>query len=290
MIKGECLVNIKIIADSTCDLPEELILRHNIRIVPLSITKGDELLKDGIDIKPKEIFEYMESGKGTCKTSAVNVMEYTDVYNEEKSKCDAIIHFFISAEMSACYQNARLAAEAFDNIYLIDARNLSCGIGNLVLDAAIMAQSGKTAEEINAEIKRLIPLLDTGFIIDTLTYLHKGGRCSAVQALASSVLKIKPSIVVTDGKMVVGKKYRGNLEIVLRKYIEDRLSDKENIDPRRILIANTMPQENQELVDMAKSIIMENINFKEAHIVAAGSTISCHCGPNTLGLMFFRKT
>lgn len=282
-------MNIKIIADSTCDLPKELIQKHNIRIAPLGISLGDKILQDGVDITSREIFEYVESGNGICKTSAVNVAEYTEVYQEERPKCDAIIHFIISADMSSCYQNARIAAADFDNIFLVDSRNLSCAIGHLVLDAIELVEKGMAAEDIYREITARVPLLDSSFVIDTLSYLHKGGRCSTIQALASSVLKIKPSIVVAEGKMTVGKKYRGKLESVLRSYVTDKLSDKESIDTRRLFIANTLDKDNIALVDMIKSLATEILPFQEVYETIAGGTISCHCGPNTVGIFLIRN-
>jgi len=283
-------MNIKIITDSTCDLPEELLQKYNIRVVPLSIMMDDQFYKDGVEIKPKDMFQYVDSGKGVCKTSAVNVGEYLEVYEQERPKCEAIIHFTISADMSSCYQNARIAAQEFDNIYLIDSRNLSAGIGHLVLDAAEMVEQGRQAEEIYAELNRRIPLLDTSFVIDTLTYLHKGGRCSAVAALVSSVLKIKPSIVVSDGKMTVGKKYRGNLESVVRKHLEDKMSNIENIDKRRAIVTYTTTPQNRHIVDMVKALLKDEYAFESVLEAEAGGTISCHCGPNALGLKFYRKT
>jgi DegV family protein with EDD domain len=282
-------MNIKIIADSTCDLSPELIEKYNIRIVPLCISKGDAVLKDGLEITPKDIFDYVESGKGMCSTSAVNMAEYVDVYEEERPKCDAIIHFIISSEMSACYQNALLAAEGYDNIYVIDTRNLSTGIGHLVLDAAEMAAQGMPAEEIYNIITDRIALVDASFVIDTLAFLHKGGRCSAVQALAAGVLKLKPCIVVKDGKMGVDKKYRGKIDAVLQSYIKDKLADAENIDTRRLFITHTMKPENLDIVDKVKAQINEILPFDEVYETTAGGTISCHCGPNTLGRLFFRK-
>jgi DegV family protein with EDD domain len=282
-------MNIKLIADSTCDLSEELVRNHNIRIVPLSISIGDKILKDGVEVKPKDIFEYVGSGKGLCRTSAVNIAEYTEVYEEERPKCDAIIHLVISSDMSACYQNAQLAAGEFDNIHIIDSRNLSTGIGHLVLDVAELEAQGMDAEEIVNIITQRIALLDTSFMIDTLLYLQKGGRCSAVQALASDLFSIKPCIIVSDGKMIVGKKYRGKLDAVLRRYVSDRLSYKENIDTRRIFVTHTMTEENYAIVEMVKSVVVEMLPFDELYETTAGSTISCHCGPNTLGILFFRK-
>jgi len=283
------LVNIKLIADSTCDLSEDLIKKHNIRITPLSISAGSALLKDGIEITLTDIFDYVENKNTLCSTSAVNIEEYLQVYKEERPKCDAIIQFTISSEMSSCYQNACLAAQDFDNIFVIDSRNLSTGIGHLVLDAAELAAEGKPASEIAEILNQRTALVDATFIIDTLHYLHKGGRCSSVAALASNLLNIKPCIVVEGGSMKVGKKYRGKLDSVLRKYVEERLSDKESIDTRRIFVTHTVMPENREIVDMVNALLPEVLPFDEIHETMAGSTIACHCGPNTLGILFFRK-
>jgi len=257
--------------------------------VLLSFLLGDDFYKDGVDITPKDMFQYVDRGRGICKTSAVNVGEYLQVYEEECPKYDAIIHFTISADMSSCYQNARIAGQDFDNIYLIDTRNLSAAMGLLVIDAAQMAAQGMAPQDISQEITRRIPLLDASFVIDTLAYLHKGGRCSTVAALASSVLKIKPSIIVSEGKMNVGKKYRGPLTSVIRKYIEDRLSDRDSIDTRRVIIPYTTTEQNHHIVDMVKSLVMDILPFEEVYVARAGGTISCHCGPDTIGLMFYRK-
>ena len=282
-------MSIKLIADSTCDISDELIREHNIRIVPLSVSAGGKFLKDGVEITSEDIFRYVESGEGMCRTSAVNVDEYLKVYAEESPKHDAILHFTISADMSSCYQNARIAAEDFDNIFIIDTRNLSSAMGHLVLDAAELAASGMSPEGIYREITKRIDLLDASFLLDTLTYLHKGGRCSSIAALASSVLKIKPCIVVDNGAMSVGQKYRGKLESVMLKYIDDRLSQKDNIDPRRIIIAHTFAEENLGLVDVVKAHIATIMPFDQVYVATAGGTISCHCGPNTLGLFLVRR-
>ena len=282
-------MNIKLIADSTCDLSAELVAKYDIRIVPLSISKGEKMLKDGVEITQQDIFDYVGSGKGICKTSAVNVAEYVDVYKEERPKCDAIIHFTISAEMSACYQNANLAAEEFDNIFIINSRNLSTAIGHLVLDAAALIKTSDSATAVYNELMKRKNLLDASFIIDTLTYLHKGGRCSALQAIASSMLKIKPCIGVNDGKMSVGKKYRGKLEGVLKNYVEDKLTNPQTIDTRRLFITHSLIGENVTLAEKVKEWAAQILPFDEVYITTAGSTVSCHCGPNTLGILFFRK-
>jgi DegV family protein with EDD domain len=283
-------MKIKLIADSTCDLSPELVRKHNIRITPLSITIGDKILKDGFEVSPKEIFDYVESGKGICHTSAVNVAEYNRVYEEERKNYDAIIQFTISSDMSSCYQNACIAAENFSNVYVIDSRNLSTAIGHLVLDGAELIAQGMPAEEIYNELTQRASLLDASFIIDTLKYLHKGGRCSAIAALSSVMLQIKPCILVEDGKMAVGKKYRGHLNYVLNKYIQDKLGDAEDIDPRRAFITHTLTEANHGLVDMVKETAAKYCDFKEIYETSAGCTVANHCGPNTLGILFFRKT
>jgi DegV family protein with EDD domain len=282
-------MKIKLIADSTCDLSENLIQKYDIRIIPLTITMGAEVLKDGVDVTAADIFNYTESGKGLCRTSAANTAEYAEAYGEELPRCDAILHFIVSSDMSACYQNALIAAADYDNVYLVDSRNLSTAIGHLVLDAAEMAGKGMSAADIHGEITRRVPLLDAGFIIDSLTYLHKGGRCTALQALMSSVLKIRPCIAVSEGKMTVGKKYRGSLEHVLRRYVTEKLTDKATIDTRRIFVTHTLTEQNKHLADMVKSLITEILPFDEIYETTAGGTISCHCGPNTLGILFYRK-
>lgn len=283
-------MTIKLIADSTCDLPGDFIKKHNIRIVPLSIAIGNNVLRDGIDVTSQDIFNYMDSGSGVVHTSAVNSAEYADIYREELQNSDAIIHFIVSSEMSSCYQNACLAAEEFENIYLVDSRNLSIAIGHLVIDAAELIAEGLPAEDVHRKIISRIALLDASFVLDTLSYLHRGGRCTAIQALVSGTLKIKPCINVIDGKMTVGKKYRGKLEYVLRRYIEDKLSETNHIDTRRIFVNHTMTEQNRILVDMVKSLVAEIIPFKEVYETKAGGTISCHCGPNALGIFFFRKS
>ncbi|MCL1877321.1 MAG: DegV family protein [Defluviitaleaceae bacterium] len=280
---------IKFLADSVCDLPGELVEKNNIRIIPLSISAGYEVFRDGVTITQKEIFEFVEGNRGMCRTSAINVAEYTDVYADERPKCDAILHFTISSEMSSCYQNAKIAMEEFDNIYVIDTRNLSSAVGHLVLDAVEMASSGMSAKEIYDEIMLRIPLLDASFVIDTLKYLHKGGRCTGMQALASSMLKIKPCIVVQDGKMSPAKKYRGKLDSVLQNYVKDKLTtDPEKIDTRRLFITHTMDDAHLSYVDAVKAQIANLLPFDEVITSRAGGTISCHCGPNTLGLLYYR--
>ncbi|MBQ8830584.1 MAG: DegV family protein [Oscillospiraceae bacterium] len=281
-------MKIAITSDSTCDLSKELIEKYDIKIIPLYINKGSESLRDGLEITPNDIFEYVDSGAGVCQTSALNMVDYTELFEERLQSYDAVIHFNISSGFSSCHANARLAAEELENVYVIDTLNLSTGSGHLVLDAAIMAQEGKTPEEIVAVINGEIPKVESSFVIDTLKYLHKGGRCSALTALGANLLKLKPCIEVKDGKMDVGKKYRGNFKTVILQYVRDRLVGREDIDSRRIFITYAIGTP-EEVVDAVEAEVRACMEFDEVIRTKAGCTISNHCGPVCLGILFFRK-
>ncbi|NLO48434.1 MAG: DegV family protein [Clostridiales bacterium] len=277
----------KITADSTCDLSAQLVEKYDIRIVPLQIVMAGKPYKDGLEITPKEIFQYVESGKGICQTTAVNVEEYAEVFRQELSRYDAVVHLNIGSGFSACYQNACIAAEEFQNVYVVDSKNLSTGMGHLVLDAALMAQSGAEPEKIKDAMDEAAGKLEASFVINSLKYLHKGGRCSAVAALGANLLQLKPCIEVIDGKMDVGKKYRGSFEKVIRQYVEDRLKDRTDIDDKRIFITSTCS--DRQLLDTVKALVVGFVEFKEVIETFAGCTVSNHCGPDTLGILFYRK-
>ena len=281
-------MKIAITSDSTCDLSKELIEKYDIKIIPLYINKGNESLRDGLEITPDDIFDYVDSGAGVCQTSALNIADYTDLFEEILKSYDAVIHFNISSGFSSCHTNAKLAAEDFENVYVIDTLNLSTGSGHLVLDAAIMAEEGKTPEEIVAVINEEIPKVESSFVIDTLKYLHKGGRCSGVAALGANLLKLKPCIEVVDGKMDVGKKYRGNFKTVILQYVRDRLEGRSDIDPRRIFITCTTGTP-EDVIDAVEAEIKSIMQFDEIIRTKAGCTVSNHCGRVCLGILFFRK-
>lgn len=281
-------MKIKITADSTCDLNPEQISRYNIRILPLYIVKDDTPYKDGVEIKPEDIFDYVDSGKGICHTSAINVDEYINYFSEYAEEYDAVIHIDISSEFSACNQSANIAAAEFKNVYVVDSRNLSTGSGHLVLDAAIMAESGMDAEDIVKKLQEDTERVEASFVIDTLKYLHKGGRCSGVAALGANVLKLKPCIEVKDGKMEVGKKYRGNFDKVIIQYVTDRLAGRNDIDTKRIFITYASGVK-PETVAAVKDAIIKNQHFDEICESFAGCTVSNHCGPVCLGVLFYRK-
>ena len=282
-------MNIKITADSTCDLSPELIERFGITISPLYIIKGGRPYKDTVEITPQDIFDWVDSGRGICSTSAVNTADYQELFGRLRPLCDGIVHFTISSDMSACYANACLAAEEYDNIYIVDSRNLSTGIGHLVLDAAIMAQGGSmTAEEIFNAVTSETDKVESSFIIDKLDYLHKGGRCSTLAALGANLLKLKPCIEVKDGLMGVGKKYRGNFDKVILQYVRDRLQGRDDIDPRRIFITYAQGV-SRDIADRVEAELRGIMSFEEIYHTYAGCTVSNHCGPVCLGILFFRK-
>ena len=279
---------IKITSDSTCDLSEDLLRRYRIGISPLTIIKGEKEFLDGRDISPQDIFAHVAAGGELCKTSAVNVADYLDFFAPLAEKYEAVVHLNLGAKFSSCHQNALLAAEDFPNVYIADSQNLSTGHGHLVLQAAEMAEQGLPAEEIVERLRELAPLVEASFVIDTMEYLQKGGRCSSLAAFAATALKMKPSIKVEEGAMTVGKKYRGSLEKCLRQYIHDRLAGREDIDLCRIFVTHALCP--PEMVEMALEEVRKYQPFQEVLVTTAGCTVSCHCGPNTLGILFLRKT
>ena len=275
-------------SDSTCDLSHELIQRYNIRILPMGISLGDEIFRDGIDITPDAIYAHAAETGQLPKTSAINMAEDADFFEELTRDGSAVIHFTISSAMSATYNNARMAAEDFEDVYVVDAKNLSTGSGLLVLAAAEMAQQGMAAEEIAQKVSAMADYVDASFVVDNLEYLAKGGRCSAVAAFGANLLQLKPCIAVKNGAMGVSKKYRGKFEKVLPTYVADRLSNSEDVDLERIFVthAGCDPQ----LVESVAEQVRNTLPFKEVLVTRAGCTVSSHCGANTLGILFVRKT
>lgn len=280
-------MRIKILSDSVCDLTKEQLAEYDIELVPLPIIKGDVTYKDGVDIMPEDIFEYVESGKGICHTSGINVADYQEAFSRFTETHDAVILITLSSCISGCYQNAVIAASELENVYVVDSQNLSTGTGHLVLDAAIMAREGLPAEEIVKRLEEMRPKVEASFVIDSLLYLWKGGRCSGVAALGANVLKLKPCIEVKNGKMDVGKKYRGNFDKVIIQYVTDRLKDRDDIDYKRIFV--THPSVSPDIVENVVKTVKSLGPFEEVIVTRAGGTISTHCGPVCLGVLFYRK-
>lgn len=279
---------IKLTCDSTCDFSEELLARYNITVRPLFVTIDAESKKDGVEIKPDDIYNYYEETGKLPKTAAANMADYMDFFEENMEEDTDIIHFNLSSSMSVTGNNARMAAEEYDNVYVVDTANLSTGSALLVLKAADLIEQGLSAKEIVEEIEKIKPCVDASFIVDNLEYLHKGGRCSTVAALGANVLRLKPCIEVKGGAMGVGKKYRGRLDAVLKSYVADRLADAENIELDRVFVTHSGCR--QEIIDQVVEQVKETLPFKEVFVTRAGCTISVHCGPNTLGVLFVKKT
>ena len=278
-------MSIKITATSTCDLPPELLERHQITLVPLYISFGGNTYRDGVETDPDDIFRHVDGGGALPTTAAVNIADYQALFAELSPRYDAVLHITIGAEFSACYQDACVAAEEFPNVYVVDSRNLTTGQGLLVLEAAEAAERGESVQDILARLDSLIDKVDTTFVVDKLDYLAKGGRCSSVVALGANLLKLKPCIVLADGKMTVGKKYRGAFDKVLPDYVRDQLAGKE-VRQERVVIVHTRCDP---AIPAAVEQVVREYGFREIIHTVAGSTISCHCGPNTLGILFLRK-
>ena len=278
-------MSIKITATSTCDLPPELVERYQITIVPLYVSFGGNTYRDGVETGPDDIFRHVEGGGTLPTTAAVNIADYQALFAELSPKYDAVLHITIGAEFSACYQDACVAAEGFPNVYVVDSRNLTAGQGLLVLEAAEAAQRGESIQDILAILNSLIDKVDTTFVVDKLDYLAKGGRCSSVVALGANLLKLKPCIVLADGKMTVGKKYRGAFDKVLPDYVRDQLNGKA-VRTERVIIVHTRCDP---AIPAAVEQVVKEYGFREIIHAVAGCTVSCHCGPNTLGILFLRK-
>ena len=283
------MAKIKITCDSTCDLTPELYRRFDIEVLPLEVTLGDRVCYDGVDVSTDELYEYARKTGTLPKTSAISVGAYEDCFRRWTEAGYAVIHINISNKLSACHQNACIAAEGMKNVYVIDSLNLSSGSGQLAMAAAEMADEGVEAAEIADRLREMRTRLDVSFVLQTLEYLHKGGRCSGVAALGANLLKLRPEIVVSnEGTMSVGRKYRGNMERTVMDYIRGRLENNDNVIPGRIMVTHTdMPQE---IVDKAEALVRSLHPFREVCVTSAGSTIGSHCGPACIGVLFFRKT
>ncbi len=275
-------MKIAISAESTIDLTPELVEKYDIKIVQFTINLGEEAFFDK-DISPQDIFEYVEKNKLLPKTSAVNQFQFEQHFENILKEYDAIIHFSLSSEMSSACENAKTASAKFKNVFVIDTRSLSTGIALLVLSACDMKKDGMMAKEIVEKIKRRIDFVQASFVLDRLDYLYKGGRCNALMYFGANLLKLHPQIIVKDGKMISGHKYRGSLEKVTLNYVKDTLAEFNNPDKKRAFITFTTATET--LIFQIEKILKEK-GFQEIYKTTAGATISSHCGENTLGILY----
>lgn len=280
-------MSIKITSDSTSDLSPALLEQYDITVLPLYVTMGEQTCRDGVDARPEDLFAYVERTGSLPTTAAVNVADYHDCFAQFSPRHEAVIHITISSDFSSCYQNACEAAEGFSNVYVVDSRNLSTGHGLVVLEAALAAQRGEQPEAIVAHLNEVAGQVEASFVVDKLDYLVKGGRCSSAAALGANLLKLKPCIEVVDGRMKVGKKYRGNYDKVLLQYVRERLDGRDDLALDRIFVTHTPCR--PETVEAVKAEIQTYAPFSEIIETTAGCTISSHCGPNTLGILFLRS-
>jgi len=280
-------MKIKIMSDSTCDLNQELLEKHDITLAPLTVVKGNDQFKDGVTITPSDIFAHVAAGGDLCSTAAVSIGEYADLFEQYAADYDGILHINLGSGFSACYQNACLAAEDFPNVRCIDSQNLSTGQGLVVLEACRLAQEMEDLDAMADALRTYANKVEASFLVEKLDYLVKGGRCSSAAALGANLLNLKPCIEVKNGKMSVGKKYRGNYAKCLNSYAKDRLADREDVDRSTIFITRTRVSE--ESLTAARDAVSAYGSFATVYESTAGSTISCHCGPGTLGILFVRK-
>lgn len=281
---------VKIISDSTCDLSKELLDKYNVDIIPLHIVLGDKEYDDGLNITPDEIYCWSDENKATPKTSACSPDDVAGIYKQYLDQDMDIVIFSISDEMSTTGNIMRMTAEesgAADRIRVINSANLSTGIGLLVIEAAIMAQEGKSAQEIADYIETLKPKVRSSFVVDTLTFLHRGGRCSGLAAMLGGALKLHPRIALENGKMLPGKKYRGKMGSVILHYASDMEAELLAARKNRVFITHSGCDEKD--IEAVREYLTGLNHFDEILVTRAGGVISSHCGPGTLGVLFIAE-
>lgn len=278
-----------ITADSTCDLPEYLVKQNNIEIFPLSVLLGDNSYKDGVDIFPGDVYDYVDKTGVLPKTAAVPPAQYQSVFERLAGEGKAVVHIGLSSAISSSYQNACIAAADYSDVYCVDSRSLCAAMGLLVLKACDFRAKGFDAKKIHHRVSSLVPKVSATFVLNSLEYLHKGGRCSALVKFSANVLGIKPSIAVNkDGALDVARKYRGKMDSVYKQYINDCLADIKKIDSSRIVIAQSGGV-SPEVLSYAKGLIEGKNKFGEIITADAGCTISSHCGPKTMAIFYIKK-
>jgi DegV family protein with EDD domain len=280
-------MNIKITSDSTIDLSKALLDMYDIDVIPLYIMKNGKAYRDGVDITPADIFSYVDKTGDFCTTAAVNTFDYIRFFERFSSKYDAVIHISLGSAFSVCHTNAKDAAKVFKNIHVIDSMNLSSGQGHVALEAAKRAASGEDVLTICHNLSEVIGKVETSFLIDRLDYIFKGGRCSLATALGANFLHLRTCVEVNAGVMQVTRKYRGTFENAIETYIRDKLQGRDDILQDRVFI--THPAASAAAVEAAKKAVSLYARFKEVIETKAGCTISCHCGPRTLGVLFIRN-
>ena len=279
-------MKVRITTDSTSDLSPEIVRKYDIGVVPLSVIIDGQVYHDGVDVTPRDIFRAVDAGK-SVRTAAVNAYEYREFFTQQLKTCDQIVHVCLSSEFSTCYNDAVEAARQLDKVYVVDSRNLSTGSGLLVLEGTEMAANGLEGQKIAESLSERTGLVDASFTVHSIDYLRRGCRCSGLEALGAKMLHIRPSIIVKDGRMHPGEKYRGRYEHYLKHYIADALANDSSIDFTRVFITHSPSEEG--LVRFAIDTVKSYGLFREVLEAMAGCTICTHCGPDTLGVLFMRK-
>ena len=280
--------NVVITVDSTADFSKEIIEKYDIRVSPLHVLLGDNEYRDGVDATPQDIFEYVKKTNVLPKTSACATEEYVEFFTRQLEEAEKVIHFNISAECSSSNANAVEAAKRFGGrVYVVDTRQLSTGQGLLALKACDLLQEGKTVDEVYNTVLSLTDKVQTSFVVDTVDYLYKGGRCTAAAAVVSKILKIHPAIFMDNGKLVVRKKYMGNLKRCIGAYVDDLAVDFPDYDDTRVFITHSHCSDD--IVELIKEKVKEKFSFKDIEVTTAGCVVTSHCGQGTLGVLYIKK-
>lgn len=279
-------MKVKITADSACDMPKYLVEKHNISIIPFSIIMGDEEYKDGVSVTPEQLIDYAKNNKELPKTSAINQMEYDEFFKQFLDGDTEIVHFSLSSGISVTCTNAQNAAKEVGNTYVVDGKSLSSGTALLILKACEMAEDGKSAKEIYDAMQALVEKVQASFVVEKVDFLRKGGRCSMLAALGANLLKIKPTLILKNGKIISDKKFIGKQEEVIKKYVAYILEKFPNPDLSRVFVTHS-PCPNS-YAEIAKEAL-KDVGFKEVIEAEAGATICTHCGAGTLGILYLCK-
>ena len=279
--------NVIITTDSVCDMPKELLERYQVRMIPLTISEGDHSYKDGVDFTPDDIYELYDSQHLLPKTSAISPQEFIDFFTPLTQDGSEVVHIDISSACSATYQNACMAASELEGVFPVDSLHLTLGQGLLVIEACRLRDAGLSAREIAEQLPAYREKIVTSFVVDTLEYLWKGGRCSGLTAFGANLLQVRPCLELREGEIKVARKYRGTMQKVYTQYIRDYLS-RENIDTRMGFLVHS-GRISQETLDQLRQLILELVPFSEVPIVRAGCTVTSHCGPGTIGVIFASK-
>ncbi len=275
-------MKITITAESTIDMPKDLLEKYNIKTLPFMVILGENEFKDG-EITSTDIFKFVQENKILPKTSAINKESYRNFFEEQLKSADALVHLSLSSQLSSSCQNAKDVASEMKNVYVVDTLSLSTGIALLAIYASELAASGVEAKEIFEKVSERVPNVQASFVVERLDYLHKGGRCSALALFGANLLKLRPQIIVKEGKMSAYKKYRGGMDKCIENYCKDTLEEFNTPDKKVAFVTYTTATEG--MIEAAKKALQEK-GFKEIYETTAGGTITSHCGEHTLGILY----